>query len=166
MTETNTCLAPRQSGSVLVSLLHIRLTPTENNSFYIAAPKAPLLSILISEFPDEDVIPIGYNLTIVCIGNKSREGDSEQFSEQPFRVQLFFRKQQIKVCGGTTSDRQDTKTCAHRIEKASRNNSGEYGCMVSNFMKCSIAALTLNLEGKYLFYWVNINYLLKVIMNY
>lgn len=123
---------------------------------YIAVPTAPLIAIFISEFPDDDVIPIGYDLTIVCIGNKSTEGDLHKFSEQPYQVQLFFRNHQIKECGRITSDQNDTKTCAYRIEKASRNKSGEYGCMVTNFMKCSIASLTLHLGGKYdnLFDWV------------
>jgi len=60
------------------------------------------------------------------------------------------------------SDSEDTKTCAYRIKEASKNNSGEYGCMVSNFFKCSKAPLMLNLEGKYdnLFNSVNNNELL------
>ena len=131
--------------------------------FHIAVPTAPLITIFISEFPDDDVIPIGYNLTIVCTGYKSREGNSRQFSQQPFRVQLFFKRQPIKLCEGTNSDREDTKTCAYRIEEASKNNSGEYGCMVLNLIQCSIASLTLHLESKYdnLFYSVNNNELLK-----
>jgi len=135
--------------------------------FYIADSTAPLISIFISEFPGDDVVPIGYNLTIVCIGNKSRGGNSLPFSEQPFRVQLFYRKQPIKLCGGITSDSSDTKTCAYRIEKASRNKSGEYGCMVTNFMRCSIAPLTLHLVGKYdnLLDWTNVSEFLKIIMN-
>ena len=135
--------------------------------FYIAVPKAPLIAIFISEFPDDDMIPVGYILRLVCIGKKSREGDSQQFSEQPFQVQLFFRKHRIKLCGGLASDRKDTKTCPFRIEKASRKNSGKYGCMVTNFMKCSIAPPTLQLRGKYdnLVYGVNINEFLKIILN-
>ena len=80
---------------------------------------------------------------------------------------LFFRKQRIKLCGGLPSDREDTKTCAFRIEKASGKNSGEYGCMVTNFMKCSIAPPTLKLGGKYdnLVYCANIDELLKIILN-
>ncbi|KAL9955843.1 hypothetical protein ACROYT_G037230 [Oculina patagonica] len=107
-------------------------------------PKAPPVAIHISEFPDDDVVPVGYNLTIACTGNSSRERDT-QFSEQPFRIQLFFRSRKVKTCGGSYSDREDTKTCKLRIDKASRNDSGEYGCMVSNLMICSIALLTLNL---------------------
>ncbi|XP_078348220.1 fibroblast growth factor receptor 1-like isoform X4 [Oculina patagonica] len=112
----------------------------------IHIPKAPPVAIHIAEFPDDDVIPVGYNLTIACTGNSSREGDSQQFSEQPFQIHLFFRRRQVKTCGGSYSDREDTKTCKLHIKEASRNDSGEYGCMVSNFMKCSIAVLTLNLE--------------------
>jgi len=126
--------------------------------FHIAVPTAPSITIFISEFPDDDVIPVGYNLTIVCTGNKSRQGDSRQFSQQPFRVLLFFKRQLIKLCGGITlSDREDTKTCAYRIKEASKNNSGEYGCMVSNFIKCSIASLMLNLEGKYDNLFISVN---------
>ncbi|KAL9955849.1 hypothetical protein ACROYT_G037236 [Oculina patagonica] len=109
-------------------------------------PKAPSVAFHISKFPDVDVMPIGYNLTIECTGNSSREGDSKQFSEQPFRIELFFRGRKVKECGGSYSDREDTKTCKLRIKEASRNNSGEYGCIVTNFMRCSIAVLTLNLR--------------------
>jgi len=100
------------------------------------------------EFPDADVIPIGYNLTIVCTGTKSEEGDANPFSEQPFRVQLFFGSAKVKECGGSYSDREDTKSCKLGIEKASSKNSGQYGCIVTNFMKCSAAARTLNLESE------------------
>ena len=138
-----------------------------NQLFYIVDPKAPLIAIFISEFRDYDVVPIGYNLTIVCIGKKSREGDSHQFSEQPFRVELFFRKHPVKLCGSLHSDRNDTKRCVYRIEKATKKNSGEYGCMVTNFMECSTALLTLHLRGKFdnLVYWVSISELLNFILN-
>ena len=100
------------------------------------------------QFPDDDVIPIGYNLTIVCTGNKSKEGDSHPFSEQPFRVQLFFRGPKVKECGGEYSDRGDTKSCELGVVRVSKNNSGQYGCIVSNAMVCSAAELILNLRGE------------------
>ena len=120
-------------------------------SFYISDPKASPIAIYISEFPENDsVIPIGYNLTITCTGNSSREGDDQQFSEQPFLVQLFFKGKSKKECGGSTSDREDSKTCKIRIEEASRNDSGEYACMVmNNNRKCSLAYLTLKIRGKH-----------------
>ena len=99
------------------------------------------------EFPDDDVIPIGYNLTIVCTGEKSKEGGVIPLSEQPFRVQLFFRGTKVKECGGDHSDREDTKSCELGIEKVSRNKSGQYGCIVANLIECSMVELTLNLGG-------------------
>ena len=105
----------------------------------------------ISEFPDDDVTPIGYNLTIVCTGTKSKEGDSNLFSEQPFRVQMFFRGKKVKECGGDYSDREDTKSCELGIEKVSRGNSGQYGCIVTNFKTCSSAELNLKLAGENLY---------------
>ena len=101
------------------------------------------------EFPDDDIIPIGYNLTIVCTGEKSKESDAEKpFSEQPFRVQLFFRDTKVKECGGAHSDREDTKSCELGIANVSRNKSGQYGCIVANLLECSIVTLTLNLGGE------------------
>jgi len=100
------------------------------------------------EFPDADVIPVGYNLTILCTGTKSGEDETQPFSEQPYRVQLFFRGVKVKECGGSFSDREDKKSCKLDIEKASSKNSGQYGCIVTNFMKCSSAELTLNLTGE------------------
>ena len=100
------------------------------------------------QFPDDDVIPIGYNLTIVCTGNKSKESDAYPFSDQPFRVQLFFRGAKVKECGGEHSDREDTKSCELGVERVSKSNSGQYGCIVSNAMACSAAELVLNLRGE------------------
>ena len=54
----------------------------------------------------------------------------------------------VKECGGKLSDRKDTKSCELGIEKVSKSNAGQYGCMVANLMRCSIAELTLNLRGK------------------
>ena len=105
----------------------------------------------ILEFPDDDVTPIGYNVTVVCTGNKSKEGDANLFSEKPFRVQIFFREQTVKLCGGGYSDREDTKSCELGIENVSGSNSGQYGCIVSNLMACSLAELTLNLGGENLY---------------
>lgn len=123
----------------------------ENTEFCISVPNAPSVAIHISEFPNDDVIPIGYNLTVACTGHSSKEGDKHPLSEQPFRVQLFFKTKQIKECGGSYSDREDIKTCKLRIKEASRNNSGQYGCMVSNDLRCSIAELNLNLTGEYFY---------------
>ena len=126
----------------------------ENIEFCISVPKAPSVAIHILEFPNDDAIPIGYNLTVACTGNSSKEGDSHPLSEQPFRVMLFFRRRIIKGCGGSYSDREDIKTCQLRIKEVSRNNSGQYGCMVSNILRCSIATLTLNLKGEYFYKWI------------
>ncbi|KAJ7378970.1 hypothetical protein OS493_018764 [Desmophyllum pertusum] len=108
-------------------------------------PKAPPVALHISEFPDDDVIPIGYNITIACIGNSSKEGDSNN-SEQPFWIQLFFNSIIVKTCGGFYYDRQETKICKLHIKKISKNNSGEYGCIVSNGFGCTTATLPLDLK--------------------
>ena len=126
----------------------------ENTEFCISVPKAPSVAIHISEFPNDDVIPIGYNLTVVCTGNSSKEGDSHPLSEQPFSVQLYFKTRKIKECGGIYSDREEIKTCKLRIKEASRNNSGQYGCIVTNSLRCIIAELTVNLKGGYFYKWI------------
>lgn len=108
------------------------------------------------EFPEDDVAPIGYNLTIVCTGKKSKEGDANLFSEQPFWVQLFFRGKKAKDCGGDYSNRENTKSCELGIENVSRSNSGQYGCIVTNFMTCSSAELTLKLGGEYFYFTIRL----------
>jgi len=97
------------------------------------------------EFPDADVIPIGHNLTILCMGTKSGESGTKLFSKQP---QLFFRGVKVKECGGSYSDREDKKSCKLDIENASSKISGQYGCIVTNLITCSSAELTLNLTGE------------------
>ena len=63
-------------------------------------------------------------------------------------MQLFFRGAKVKECGGEHSDREDTKTCELVVEKVSKSNSCQYGCIVSNVMACSTAELILNLRGE------------------
>ena len=129
----------------------LKLPNTESRSFYFSVPKAPPIAIYISEFPDDDVVPLGYNFTIACTGKSSRERDTQQFSEQPYWIRFFFRRRRVTECGGMYSDREDTKTCELVIKEASKNSSGEYGCMVTNAMSCSVAKLTLNLGGEHLY---------------
>ncbi|KAL9955846.1 hypothetical protein ACROYT_G037233 [Oculina patagonica] len=123
-----------------------RALPCVNREDVYKFPRAPTVAIHIREFPVDDVIPIGYNFTIACTGNSSKEGDSFQSSKQPYWIRLYFRRLKVKECRGSYFDREDTKTCKLRIKEASRNNSGEYGCMVENSIRCSIAALTLSLR--------------------
>lgn len=115
----------------------------------LLVPKASSIALYIAEFRDVDVIPIGYNLTVVCTGNESRERDFYE-GGQPFRVQLFFRNESVKRCGGGSADKEVSKSCELRIEKVSRHNSGHYDCMVSNFQRCSTAELTLSVRGEHL----------------
>ena len=122
------------------------------NLLSTSAPKAPSIALYISEFRGVDVIPIGYNLTVVCIGNKSREDYSQR--GQPYKVLLFFRNKRVKKCGGGFHDKQDSKSCKFPIEKVSRNNSGQYNCMVSNLMRCSTAKLNLSVRGKHLYKYI------------
>ena len=132
------------------------------NLLFTSAPKAPLIALYISEFRDVDVIPTGYNLTVVCIGNKSREGYLHE--GQPFGVQLFFRGQSVKICGGGFRDKEDSKSCELRIEKVSRSNSGQYDCMVSNFATCSSAELTLSVRGEHLYKYRCISGVMKTVL--
>ena len=114
----------------------------------LSAPRASPIALYISEFRDIDVIPIGYNLTVVCTGNKSRHGEGNPYQGQPVGVELFFRNESVKNCGGRFNDMQDSKSCELHIEKVARNNSGQYVCMVVNARKCSIAELTLSVRGE------------------
>ena len=124
------------------------------NLLSTSAPKAPSIALYISEFQDVDIIPIGYNLTIICTGNKSKEG--YVYEGQPFRIQFFFRNESVKTCGGRFRDKEDSKTCELRIEKVSRSNSGQYGCRVSNFATCSMAELTLSASGENLYKYIHL----------
>ena len=106
------------------------------------------MSLKILEFPDEDVLPIGYSITIVCTSNLSKEDNGRHKNAQPYYMQYYYNKyydDYLKTC---CCDREDSKVCTFFIQNARESHSGIYDCVSENLLECTIDTLTLSFKGK------------------
>jgi len=55
-------------------------------SFY-SVSIAPTLEMNTLEFPDKHILPIGFNVTIICTSNASKETYGSPYHGQPYWVQ-------------------------------------------------------------------------------
>lgn len=105
------------------------------------------MSLNTLEFPGEDVLPIGYNVTIMCISNFSKEDRGNHNNAQPYWIQYYYNENYddyIKDCYG----REDSKVCKFFIQNAKESDSGKYECVSENRMECTMDKLTLEFKGK------------------
>jgi len=66
-----------------------------------ADPFLPTVELKIIEFPNENILPIGYNITIACISNTSNTRG--ELVDLPFWIQFYYNSP-VKVlhyCGGS-----------------------------------------------------------------
>ena len=114
-------------------------------------PHSPSLTINTLEFPGENVLPVGYNITIVCTSNASRKNYGVIFHGQPYWIQFYFNDEEraMKECGGRDGhvDSEDSKVCKFSIQNATMNDSGNYTCWAHNQMACTEASLSLEFRG-------------------
>ena len=104
------------------------------------------MSMNILEFPGEDVLPIGYNITIICTSNSSKVG--RPVYARPYTVQFYYNENYddyIKYCDGS----RDSLVCKHFIQNARKSDSGKYECVSENRMRCTQDKLTLKFKGKW-----------------
>ena len=97
------------------------------------------------EFPGEDVLPIGYNITIICTSNSSKEGSHED--AHPYTMQYYYNEDYddyIKDCDGSGY----SLICKYFIQNARKSHSGKYECVSENNMACTQDKLTLKFKGK------------------
>lgn len=102
------------------------------------------------EFPKEDVLPTGYNVTIVCTSNFSKENWGLHYYGQPYWIQYFFNDDYIGDCGGgeRSVDSEDSKVCTFVIHNATERDSGNHSCISRNQMSCTFGAVHLDFQGK------------------
>ena len=112
-----------------------------------SAPIAPLLTINILEFPDEYVVPVGYNITIVCTAEHARQYLGHLDYSLPYSVEFYLNGTKKNQCGGHSSDREERKVCSYVIRNASKSDSGEYICWARNSWTCTFASIQLDFKG-------------------
>ena len=59
---------------------------------------------------------------------------------------MFYNTKSVKICG-SEDEKEDMKTCTWTITNASVGSSGNYSCMVSNEMMCTITTMLVSVEG-------------------
>ena len=115
----------------------------------LTVSSAPTLTI--NTLPEEDVLPIGSNVTVTCTSNTSKDGISDPIYDMPYWMQIYFghdsRLITIKSCGGRRSDREQSKVCSYVIHNASRSDSGNYSCWTRNSWKCTMGYIQLDFKG-------------------
>ena len=115
----------------------------------LTVSSAPTLTI--NTLPEEDVLPIGSNVTVTCTSNTSKDGISDPIYYMPCWMQIYFghdsRLITIKSCGGRRSDREQSKVCSYVIHNASRSDSGNYSCWTRNSWKCTMGYIQLDFKG-------------------
>ena len=110
-------------------------------------PLAPLLTINIHEFPDEHVVPVGYNITIVCTADRARQYLGDPDTSLPYSIEFYLNDRKKNQCGGQRSDREEKIVCSYVIRNASKNDSGEYTCWARNAWSCTIGSIQLEFKG-------------------
>ena len=108
---------------------------------------APLLTINILEFPDEYVVPVGYNITIVCTAGRARQNFGDPDYSLPYSIQIYLNDTKKYQCGGQRSDREESKDCSYVIRNASKSDSGEYTCWARNSWTCTLGSIQLDFKG-------------------
>ena len=112
-----------------------------------SVPLAPLLTINILEFPDEYVVPVGYNITIVCTADRARQYLGHLDYSLPYSVEFYLNGTKKNQCGGHPSDREERKVCSYVIRNASKSDSGEYTCWARNSWACTFGSIQLDFKG-------------------
>jgi len=127
-----------------------------------AVPTAPTLEINTLEFPDEHVLPIGYNVTIICTSNASKANFGNHYYGQPYWIQYYFNDEIaiLKDCGGGDDrvDSEDSKVCTFSIQNATQKDSGNYTCWAHNQMTCTEGTWSLEFRGNLLYTHIFLNY--------
>ncbi|XP_022793758.1 fibroblast growth factor receptor 4-like isoform X2 [Stylophora pistillata] len=100
------------------------------------------------EFPNEHVLPTGYNITVVCTSNKQADKNEKQY--KPYWIQYSFNNvyQRHLSCGGgyKISHYESPKVCNYPIQNATEKNSGNYTCKASSQSGCTIETMALTFK--------------------
>ena len=115
--------------------------------FFFTDPGSPTLEINTLEFPNEHILPTGYNITIVCTSNFSKDDWGVHKYSQPYWIQQFFNLDYIGDCGGSSGDYEDSKVCTYVIQNATERDSASYSCLSSTQIGCTLAEVYLEFQG-------------------
>ena len=108
----------------------------------------PSLEINTVEFPNQYVLPTGYNITIICTSNYSKEDWGWHGYSQPYWIQRFFNDDYLGGCGGNDGDSEDSKVCTYVIQNATERDSGNFSCVARNQLACTFGTIVLHFESK------------------
>ena len=120
----------------------------------VTDPRAPSLSLNILEFPDEDVLPTGYNMTIVCISNASKEDGGDPSNAQPYWIQYYYNENYNDYLKNCCCKKEDSKVCKIFIQNAKASHSGRYDCVSDNARRCTYDTLRLTFKGNHPYFYL------------
>ena len=135
---------------VLAWNLDILVLPT----FILAFSMVPTVDMNNLEFPNEHVLPTGYNITVVCTSNHPAFSNHKYYL--PYWIQYFFNdayKREFS-CGGGNSDShyERSKVCKYFIQNATEENSGNYTCISTSHAGCTMGTMALMFKSNILYY--------------
>ncbi|XP_067042722.1 fibroblast growth factor receptor 4-like isoform X2 [Acropora muricata] len=107
-------------------------------------PYQPTVELKIIEFPNENILPIGYNVTIVCISNAS---NVNIFDDLPYWIHFYRNsiEKPLHDCGGGdgSSDSRVSKVCELFVQNATKEDSANYSCWAETQRKCAFRNIEL-----------------------
>ena len=121
-----------------------------SNCRIFADPYAVSSALKVVEFPDESILPIGFNITISCTSNRSKSYPG--YTGQPYWIQIYRNDRLLHDCGGRDGavDSEDFKECQFVIVNATSQNSGIYDCWSWNQVTCTESnKINLTFQGKF-----------------
>ncbi|XP_029210338.2 peroxidasin homolog isoform X1 [Acropora millepora] len=100
-------------------------------------PYAVSAVLKVVEYPDEGILPLGFNITISCTSNRSKSYPG--YRGQPYWIQMYRNDRLLHDCGGRSGavDSEDFKECQFVIVNATSHNSGIYDCWSLNQVSCT-----------------------------
>ncbi|XP_015758146.1 PREDICTED: fibroblast growth factor receptor 4-like isoform X3 [Acropora digitifera] len=121
----------------LLCVFHFKLISADGCRRATNDPYQPTVELRIIEFPNENILPIGYNVTIACISNASNAYESNHL---PFWIQ-FYRNlisRALHDCGGRNQDLDGrvSKVCELFIQNATKEDSANYTCWALTQRQC------------------------------
>ncbi|XP_067042734.1 fibroblast growth factor receptor 4-like [Acropora muricata] len=129
----------------LLCVFHFKLISADGCRRATNDPYQPTVELKIIEFPNENILPIGYNVTIACISNASNAYESNY--HWPFWIQ-FYRNhisRALHDCGGRNPnlDGQVSKVCELFIQNATKEDSANYTCWALTQRQCVFRTIEL-----------------------
>ena len=108
------------------------------------------MELKVIEFPNENILPIGYNVTIACISNASNVNGLDDL---PYWIH-FYRNSIIRKlhdCGGRDGsvDSRVSKVCELFIQNATKENSANYSCWAYTQRTCAFRKIEVQFRGTF-----------------